>query len=192
RVTSYGKMRLVVDVLYEEGESRFVDCLLIYARQFVRPLGMPEVDRVESLPPTVALEQKLSHWTPMSTAGTASEVYHYLRLLFARLGVVHCPKCGVPGEVAEAAGLAERIAEHFSGEEVALLASLVRNREGFHREVIAAAANRGVREVRIDGVLHSASQPPRLGRYQIHDVDALVERVPAGPGRLGRLRTTVE
>ena len=191
-VSGSGKSTLAFDVLYAEGQRRFLDCLPTYARQFVRPLARPEVDRVESLPPTVALEQKLSHGTPMSTAGTASEVYHYLRLLFARLGVVHCPKCGVPGEVAEAGGLAERIAEHFSGEEVALLASLVRNRKGFHREVITAAANRGVREVRIDGVLHSASQPPRLDRYQIHDVEALVERVPAGPGRLGRLRTAVE
>jgi len=191
-VSGSGKSTLAFDVLYAEGQRRFLDCLPTYARQFVRPLARPEVDRVESLPPTVALEQKLSHGTPMSTAGTASEVYHYLRLLFARLGVVHCPKCGVPGEVAEAASLAGRIAEHFSGEEVVLLAPLVRKRKGLHREVITAAAKRGVRNVRIDGVLHSASRPPRLDRYQIHDVEALVERVPAGPGRPGRLRTAVE
>ena len=191
-VSGSGKSTLAFDVLYAEGQRRFLDCLPTYARQFVRPLARPEVDRVESLPPTVALEQKLSHGTPMSTAGTASEVYHYLRLLFARLGVVHCPKCGVPGEVAEAASLAGRIAEHFSGEEVVLLAPLVRKRKGFHREVITAAAKRGVRDVRIDGVLHSASRPPRLDRYQIHDVEALVERVPAGPGRPGRLRPAVE
>jgi len=191
-VSGSGKSTLAFDVLYAEGQRRFLDCLPTYARQFVRPLARPEVDRVESLPPTVALEQKLSHGTPMSTAGTASEVYHYLRLLFARLGVVHCPKCGVPGEVAEATSLARRIAEHFSGEEVVLLAPLVRKRKGFHREVITAAAKRGVRDVRIDGVLHSASRPPRLDRYQLHDVEALVERVPAGPGRPGRLRTAVE
>jgi len=191
-VSGSGKSTLAFDVLYAEGQRRFLDCLPTYARQFVRPLARPEVDRVESLPPTVALEQKLSHGTPMSTAGTASEVYHYLRLLFARLGVVHCPKCGVPGEVAEAASLAGRIAEHFSGEEVVLLAPLVRKRKGFHREVITAAAKRGVRDVRIDGVLHSASRPPRLDRYQLHDVEALIERVPAGPGRPGRLRTAVE
>src|SRR5207253_1615076 len=152
-VSGSGKSTLAFDVLYAEGQRRFLDCLPTYARQFVRPLARPEVDRVESLPPTVALEQKLSHGTPMSTAGTASEVYHYLRLLFARLGVVHCPNCGVPGEVAAAASLAERIAEHFSGEEVVLLAPLVRKRKGFHREVITAAAKRGVRDVRIDGVL---------------------------------------
>jgi excinuclease ABC subunit A len=191
-VSGSGKSTLAFDVLYAEGQRRFLDCLPTYARQFVRPLARPEVDRVESLPPTVALEQKLSHGTPMSTAGTTSEVYHYLRLLFARLGVVHCPKCGVPGEVAAAASLAERIAEHFSGEEVVLLAPLVRKRKGFHREVITVAAKRGVRDVRIDGVLHSAARPPRLDRYQIHDVEALVERVPAGPARLGRLRTAVE
>src|SRR3989449_10315779 len=191
-VSGSGKSSLAFDVLYAEGQRRFLDCLPTYARQFIRPLARPDVDRVEGVPPTVALEQKLTRGASMSTAGTASEVYHYLRLLFARLGVVHCPKCGVPGEVAEAASLAGRIAEHFSGEEVVLLAPLVRKRKGLHREVITAAAKRGVRNVRIDGVLHSASRPPRLDPYQIHDVEALVERVPAGPGRPGRLRTAVE
>jgi len=191
-VSGSGKSTLAFDVLYAEGQRRFLDCLPTYARQFVRPLARPEVDRVESLPPTVALEQKLSHGTPMSTAGTASEVYHYLRLLFARLGVVHCPKCGVPGEHAEAASLADRIAEHFGDKDVRLLAPLVRKRKGFHTEVIEAAAKRGVREVRIDGTMYRASKPPRLDRYQIHDVEAVVERIPPGPGRLDRIRSAVE
>ncbi|MFL5433074.1 MAG: excinuclease ABC subunit UvrA [Myxococcales bacterium] len=189
-VSGSGKSTLAFDVLYAEGQRRFLDCLPTYARQFVRPLARPEVDRVESLPPTVALEQKLSHGTPMSTAGTASEVYHYLRLLFARLGVVHCPRCGVAGEVCAAGTLADRIAADFTGREVLLLAPLVRKRKGFHREVIEGAYKHGVREVRIDGVVHRADGAPRLDRYQIHDVEAVVDKVPAN--KLARLRTAVE
>ncbi|HET8646057.1 MAG TPA: excinuclease ABC subunit A, partial [Vicinamibacteria bacterium] len=108
-VSGSGKSTLAFDVLFAEGQRRFLDCLSTYVRQFIRPLARPEVDRLEGVPPTVALEQKLSRGTPMSTTGTASEVYHYLRLLYARVGAVHCPRCGEPGTVASAAGLAEQI-----------------------------------------------------------------------------------
>ncbi len=191
-VSGSGKSTLAFDVLYAEGQRRFLDCLPTYARQFIRPLARPEVDRVEGVPPTVALEQRLSRGTSMSTAGTASEVYHYLRLLFAFLGEPHCPRCGLAGEVASAGDLAGRIAEHFAGEEIVLLAPLVRQRKGFHRDVVAAAARRGVREVRIDGILHKASRPPKLDRFRIHDVEAVVERVGMGASRLGRIRSAVE
>ncbi len=191
-VSGSGKSTLAFDVLYAEGQRRFLDCLPTYARQFIRPLARPEVDRVEGVPPTAALEQKLSRGTSMSTSGTASEAYHYLRLLFAFLGVPHCPQCGLAGEVASAEELASRIADHFAGEEVMLLAPLVRQRKGFHKDVVAAAARRGVREVRIDGILHKAARPPRLDRFRIHDVEAVVERVGMGAGRLGRIRSAVE
>ena len=96
-VSGSGKSTLAFDVLFAEGQRRFLDCLSTYVRQFIRPLARPEVDRLEGVPPTVALEQKLSRGTPLSTVGTASEVYHHLRLLWSRLGTVHCPKCGLPG-----------------------------------------------------------------------------------------------
>ena len=96
-VSGSGKSTLAFDVLFAEGQRRFLDCLSTYVRQFIRPLARPDVDRLEGVPPTVALEQKLSHGTPLSTVGTASEVYHHLRLLWSRLGTVHCPKCGLPG-----------------------------------------------------------------------------------------------
>jgi excinuclease ABC subunit A len=191
-VSGSGKSTLAFDVLYAEGQRRFLDCLPTYARQFIRPLGRPEVDRLEGVPPTVALEQKLSHGTPMSTSGTASEIYHYLRLLFARLGVAHCPKCGIPGEMADAQSLAERIASHFPNGEVTLFAPLVQKRKGFHKEVVEAAAKRGVQKVRIDGEIFSTSHPPRLDRYRIHDVDALIETLPSGSKRIARLRAAIE
>ena len=118
------------DVLFAEGQRRFLDCLSTYVRQFIRPLARPEVDRLEGVPPTVALEQKLSRGTPLSTVGTASEVYHHLRLLWSRLGAVHCPKCGLPGQVVDVAALAARVASDFPKGELALFAPLVQAAQG--------------------------------------------------------------
>jgi excinuclease ABC subunit A len=190
-VSGSGKSTLAFDVLHAEGQRRFLDCLPAYARQFIRPLARPEVDRVEGIPPTASLEQKLSRGSSMSTVGTASEVYHYFRLLFAAIGVAYCPRCGIAGEAAPPASLAARIAGDFSGAEVMLLAPLVRKRKGHHREAIEMAAKRGVQEVRIDGVVSKAEPAPRLDRYRIHDVEAVVARIPPGPGRRERLGTAV-
>jgi excinuclease ABC subunit A len=176
-VSGSGKSTLAFDVLFAEGQRRFLDCLSTYVRQFIRPLARPEVDRLEGVPPTIALEQKLSRGTPLSTVGTASEVYHHLRLLWSRLGTVHCPKCGLPGQVVDMAALAARVASDFPKGELALFAPLVRRRKGFHRDAILAAAKQGVSEVRIDGALHPAATPPRVDRFQIHDIEALVARV---------------
>jgi excinuclease ABC subunit A len=190
-VSGSGKSTLAFDVLFAEGQRRFLDCLSTYVRQFIRPLARPEVDRLEGVPPTVALEQKLSHGTPLSTVGTASEVYHHLRLLWSRLGTVHCPKCGLPGQVVDAAGLAARVAEDFPAGDVALLAPLVRRRKGFHLDAIAAAARKGVVEVRIDGKAYDAKQPPRVDRFQIHDVEAVAGRVAGGRARRERLEAAI-
>jgi excinuclease ABC subunit A len=190
-VSGSGKSTLAFDVLFAEGQRRFLDCLSTYVRQFVRPLARPEVDRLEGVPPTVALEQKLSRGTPLSTVGTSSEVYHHLRLLWARLGEVHCPRCGLPGQVVDAAGLADRVAEDFPAGEITVLAPLVRRRKGFHLDAIAAVARRGVAEVRIDGALHDAARPPRVDRFQIHDVEAVAGRVPAGRVRRRSLEQAI-
>ncbi len=179
-VSGSGKSTLAFDVLFAEGQRRFLDCLSTYVRQFIRPLARPEVDRLEGVPPTVALEQKLSHGTPLSTVGTSSEVYHHLRLLWSRLGTVHCPKCGLPGQVVDAATLAARVAEDFPSGELSLLAPLVRRRKGFHLDAIAAAHRKGFAQVRIDGALHDAAKPPRVDRFQIHDVEMVAARFPGG------------
>ncbi len=190
-VSGSGKSTLAFDVLFAEGQRRFLDCLSTYVRQFIRPMARPEVDRLEGVPPTVALEQKLSRGTPLSTVGTSSEVYHHLRLLWARLGEVHCPKCGVPGQVVDAAGLAHRVAEDFPTGDLDVLAPLVRRRKGFHLDAIEAAHRKGVAEVRIDGTSYDAAQPPRVDRFQIHDVEALVGRVARGRGRRERLEAAI-
>jgi excinuclease ABC subunit A len=190
-VSGSGKSTLAFDVLFAEGQRRFLDCLSTYVRQFIRPLARPEVDRLEGVPPTVALEQKLSRGTPLSTVGTASEVYHHLRLLWARLGTVHCPRCGLPGQVVDAAALAARVADDLPERELTVLAPLVRRRKGFHLDAIAAASRKGVARVRIDGTMHDAARPPRVDRFQIHDVEAVVAEVTPGRGRLARLEEAI-
>ena len=186
-VSGSGKSTLAFDVLFAEGQRRFLDCLSTYVRQFIRPLARPEVDRLEGVPPTVALEQKLSRGTPLSTVGTDVARSTTTCASSGRAsGTVHCPKCGLPGQVVDAAALAARVAEDFPTGDLSVLAPLVRRRKGFHLDAIAAAARKGVAEVRIDGTLHDAAQPPRVDRFQIHDVEAVVGRV---AGRRGRRRT---
>ncbi len=190
-VSGSGKSTLAFDVLFAEGQRRFLDCLSTYVRQFIRPLARPEVDRLEGVPPTVALEQKLSRGTPLSTVGTSSEVYHHLRLLWSRLGSVHCPKCGLPGQVVDAAALAARVAEDFPRGGVDVLAPLVRRRKGFHLDAIKAAHRKGFAEVRIDGKTYAAAAPPRVDRFQIHDVEALAARVEGGRRRDEKLEPAI-
>jgi len=175
-VSGSGKSTLAFDVLYAEGRRRFLDCLPTYARQYTPPLARPEVDVIEGVPPTVALEQKLSRAGGMSTTGTASEVYHYFRLLFSSLGVPYCPKCGIPGGATDAGGITDQVLEQFEEEEVWVLAPLIRGRKGHHREVIQRAAKRGFERVRIDGKIFSASEAPKLDRYLVHDLEAAVSR----------------
>lgn len=189
-VSGSGKSTFAFDVLYAEGRRRFLDCLPAYARQFMRPLPRAEADLVEGIPPTVALEQRLARPGGMSTTGTASEAYHYLRLLFASLGVPHCPRCGTAGEASDEAGMVRRVAEQFQGLDVRLLAPLVRGRKGHHRDVIERAIRLGITEMRIDGTFVGTEQAPPLDRFTVHDLDAVVARTVIGGVTL--LRAYVE
>jgi excinuclease ABC subunit A len=191
-VSGSGKSTLAFDVLYAEGQRRFLDCLPTYVRQFVRPLARPDVDRVTGVPPTVALEQKLTAGSRMSTVGTSSEIYHYLRLLFAFRGVSHCTRCGLAGEIvgggddgageSPAGRIAARISEHFPRGEITVLAPLVSKRKGVHRDILAGAVKQGVRGLRIDGVIHPPEKLPKLERHEIHDIEAVVDVIDPGEG----------
>ncbi|MFW5874595.1 MAG: excinuclease ABC subunit UvrA [bacterium] len=191
-VSGSGKSTLAFDVLYSEGRERFLDCLPAYARQYMQPLSRADVDRVISVPPTVALEQKVSRAGTMSTAGTVSEVYHYLRLLFSALGTPFCPNCGVAARSADAGGITGRIIEKFRGSEIRILAPLVRKRKGFHADVIKGAAARGFDKVRIDDRIYKAENPPSMDRYAIHDVEAVVAEITVEKDRENLIRGYVE
>jgi excinuclease ABC subunit A len=174
-VSGSGKSTLAFDLLFAEGQRRFLDSMNLYARQFVEQLPRPEVDLITGIPPSVSIEQRQSRGDGKSTVATVTEIYHFLRLLFARLGVQFCPRCQIPVQARtcdEAARLLR--AEMKRRGDLLLLAPVVKNRKGFHSEVAEWAAKHGYKEVRADGKIHSTSEKFRLDRFREHDVEIVV------------------
>jgi excinuclease ABC subunit A len=171
-VSGSGKSTLAFDILFAEGQRRFLDSMNVYARQFVEQLARPDVDSITGIPPTVSIEQRNSRGGGKSTVATVTEVYHFLRLLFARLGTQYCPKCQVPVQAQTRDQLARRLkAELKQRGDLLLLAPVVRNRKGFHSDVAIWAAKHGYSEVRADGKMYHTSVPMRLDRFREHDVE---------------------
>ncbi|MGE3310925.1 MAG: excinuclease ABC subunit UvrA [Limisphaerales bacterium] len=174
-VSGSGKSTLAFDLVFGEGQRRFLDCMSAYARQFVEQLRRPDVDLIAGLPPTVSIEQRTSRGGGKSTVATVTEIHHFLRLLFARLGTTHCPDCALPVE----GQTRDEVGRRLKGElekrgDLLLLAPVVRNRKGFHTEVGEWAAKRGYAEVRADGVMHPTDKRLRLDRFKEHDVEVVV------------------
>ncbi|MBP8258052.1 MAG: excinuclease ABC subunit A [Verrucomicrobia bacterium] len=185
-VSGSGKSTLAFDLLFAEGQRRFLDSMNTYARQFVEQLARPEVDRVAGLPPTVSIEQRHSRGGGKSTVATVTEVYHFLRLLFARLGTVYCPQCQQPVGSQTRDQLGRRLREELRQRgDLLLLAPVVRARKGFHTDVGRWAAQHGYAEVRADGRLHPADRPLRLDRYREHNVEVVVGTLRRGPTARG-------
>jgi excinuclease ABC subunit A len=174
-----GKSTLAFDVLHAEGQRRYLDSLSTYARQFLPIMAKPDVDLLSGLPPTVAIEQRLSRGGRTSTVATVTEVYHYLRLLYSKLGVQHCTGCDAPIEPQSRRQIAERLRKDFRGERVSLLAPVVRGRKGYHKETLLAARKLRLREARIDGKWRTLTELPVLDRYREHDIELLVETLRA-------------
>ncbi|MDB6058964.1 MAG: UvrABC system protein, partial [Verrucomicrobiales bacterium] len=171
-VSGSGKSTLAFDIIFAEGQRRFLDSMNVYARQFVEQLARPDVDSITGIPPTVSIEQRNSRGGGKSTVATVTEVYHFLRLLFARLGTQYCPKCELPVQAQTRDQLAQRLkAELKQRGDLLLLAPVVRNRKGFHTDVAIWAAKHGYAEVRADGKMHRTSEPLRLDRFREHDVE---------------------
>ena len=174
-VSGSGKSTLAFDLIFGEGQRRFLDCMSAYARQFVEQMRRPDVDLIAGLPPTVSIEQRTSRGGGKSTVATVTEIHHFLRLLFSRLGTPFCPDCAKPvqGQTRDEVGrlLGEELRERG---DLLLLAPVVKNRKGFHTEVGEWAARRGYAEVRADGKMHSTDQPLRLDRFKEHDVEVVV------------------
>ena len=186
-VSGSGKSTLAFDILFAEGQRRFLDSLNAYARQFVEQLPRPDVDRILGLPPTVSIEQRTSRGGGKSTVATVTEVHHFLRLLYARLGVVHCPACGLPVAPQTRQSLLNQLRQESRRRgPLTLLAPVVRHRKGFHTEVAEWAARHGYGWLRVDGTIVAADAFPQLDRYREHDVEIVVGRVAAGRGRSGR------
>jgi excinuclease ABC subunit A len=174
-VSGSGKSTLAFDLLFAEGQRRFLDAMSTYARQFVEQLARPDVDLIAGIPPTVSIEQRNSRGGGKSTVATVTEIHHFLRLLFARLGIQFCPDCQQPVEAQTADVLGKRLQSELKKRgDLLLLAPVVKNRKGFHTEVVEWAAKHGYKEVRADGKMYSTSERFRLDRFREHDVEVVV------------------
>ncbi|MBN1917081.1 MAG: excinuclease ABC subunit UvrA [Verrucomicrobia bacterium] len=191
-VSGSGKSTLAYDVLFAEGQRRYLDCLSAYVRQYIEQLTRPDVDRIDGIPPTVAVEQRLSRGGVKSTVATITEIYHYLRLLFARFGTQYCPECDVAVEPQSPRAIVRRILDEYGGRRVTLLAPLIRARKGFHTDVGRWARQHGIGFLRVDGDRFPTHETLRLSRYREHNIDGIVGQVKATTDERSTLQRLVE
>ncbi len=187
-----GKSSLAFDTIYAEGQRRYVESLSAYARQFLGVMEKPDVDVIDGLSPAISIEQKTTGHNPRSTVGTVTEVYDYLRLLWARTGTPHCPHCGRPVRRQSATQIVDQILAWPEGSRIEVLAPLVRGRKGEFRELFVEARKKGFVRVRVDGEMHDLEQPPRLSRYANHDIALVVDRLVVRESDRARLADSVE
>jgi len=174
-VSGSGKSTLAFDLLFAEGQRRFLDSMNAYARQFVEQLSRPDVDLITGIPPTVSIEQRTSRGGGKSTVATVTEVYHFLRLLFARLGTQYCPDCQLPVQSQTRDELGRRLKGELKKRgDLLVLTPVIRNRKGFHTEIAEWAAKHGYKEIRADGKIYSTAEPFRLDRFREHDVEIVM------------------
>lgn len=187
-----GKSSLAFDTLYAEGHRRFVESLSSYARQFLGQLDKPEVDLIEGLSPAIAIDQKTTSKNPRSTVGTVTEIYDYLRLLYARIGIPHCPVCGKEIRRQSTDTIIDKIMELADGERFMVLAPVVRAQKGMHEKILASAKKSGYVRVRIDGSLYDISEEIRLDKNKKHTVEVVVDRLIMRRDLRPRLSDSVE
>jgi excinuclease ABC subunit A len=187
-----GKSSLAFDTIYAEGQRRYVESLSAYARQFLGLMEKPDVDSIEGLSPAISIEQKSAGHNPRSTVGTVTEIYDYLRLLYARAGTPHCPNCGRPVERQSAGQIADSILTWPEGTKLEILAPLVRGRKGEFRELFDAARKQGFVRAIVDGDLIEVANPPKLNRRMNHNISVVVDRLVVRAEDRGRLNDSVE
>ncbi|MFQ5747290.1 MAG: excinuclease ABC subunit UvrA [Gemmatimonadota bacterium] len=187
-----GKSSLAFDTIYAEGQRRYVESLSAYARQFLGVMEKPDVDQIEGLSPAIAIEQRNAARNPRSTVGTVTEVYDYLRLLWARAGTPHCPSCGRPVRRQSASEIAAQVSRWPAGSRIEVLAPLVRGRKGEFRDLFEEALREGYVRARVDGELVELSDPPVLNRRLNHDIAVVVDRLVVRDGEDGRLGESLE
>ena len=169
-----GKSSLAFDILFAEGQRRFLDSMSAYARQFVDQLERPDVDHVEGIPPSVAIEQRLTQGGGKSTVATLTEVYHFLRLLFAKLGTQYCPRCAIPVTKQSVAAIFRQVRNVVAKAPATLTAPLVKARKGYHKEVAAWVKREGYRELIVDGKRYQIGDFPTLERYREHTIEVVI------------------
>ncbi|MEN3358119.1 MAG: excinuclease subunit, partial [Mycobacteriales bacterium] len=187
-----GKSSLAFDTIFAEGQRRYVESLSAYARQFLGQMDKPDVDFIEGLSPAVSIDQKSTSRNPRSTVGTITEVYDYLRLLYARAGRPHCPKCGRPISRQTPQQIVDRVLEMEEGTRFQVLAPVIRGRKGEYVDLFADLQTKGYSRVRVDGVVHSLTEPPKLKKQEKHTIEVVVDRLTAKASSKRRLTDSVE
>ncbi|MBA3484108.1 MAG: ABC-ATPase UvrA, partial [Pirellulales bacterium] len=186
-----GKSSLAFDTLLAEGQRQYIESLSTYARQFFDQMERPDVDAIEGLQPTIAIDQRATTNNPRSTVATVTEIYDFLRVLMARVGEVACPECGTAITQQTPAEIQQAILALPEQSKVMILAPMVRGRKGRHAEVMEQVRKEGFVRVRIDGLTYELEDAPELKAQQRHDIDAVVDRVIIRPGIENRLAESV-
>ena len=176
-ISGSGKSSLAFDTIYAEGQRRYVESLSAYARQFLGQMKKPEVDYIEGLSPAISIDQKTTRMNPRSTVGTVTEIYDYLRLLFARIGIPHCHQCGQAISQQTASQIVDNILQEKEGSKIQILAPLVRDRKGEHKKVFEELRRKGFVRVRVDGEIHNLDSDFQLEKNFKHSIEAVVDRL---------------
>src|SRR5262249_54722197 len=182
-----GKSSLAFDTIYAEGQRRYVESLSAYARQFLELMEKPDVDLIEGLSPAIAIEQRTPSHNPRSTVGTVTEIYDYLRLLYARIGRPHCPKCGRQIKPQSAQQIIEEVLKLPSGSKIQIMAPLIQGRIGTYQELFTRLRQSGFARARVNGEIMSLEDDIKLDRYKKHKIDLVVDRLVMGPDIRERL-----
>ena len=191
-VSGSGKSSLAFDTIYAEGQRRYVESLSSYARQFLGQMEKPDVEYIEGLSPAISIDQKTTSHNPRSTVGTVTEIYDYLRLLFARIGIPHCPKCGKEIKKQTIDQIVDQITELPERTKIQLLAPVVRGRKGEHVKLLNDASKSGYARVRIDGVVYELSDEIKLEKNKKHTIEIVVDRLIIKEGMQKRLTESIE
>ncbi len=187
-----GKSSLAFDTIYAEGQRRYMESLSSYARQFLGQMEKPNVEKIEGLSPAISIDQKSTNRNPRSTVGTVTEIYDYFRLLYARVGIPHCPGCGREIKKQSVDQMVDQIMEQPEGTKIQLLAPVVRGRKGEHAKVLDRAQKSGYVRVRVDGSLYELTEEIKLDKNIKHNIEIVVDRLVVKPGIERRLTDSVE
>jgi len=187
-----GKSSLAFDTIYAEGQRRYVESLSSYARQFLGQMEKPDVDSIDGLSPAISIDQKTTSKNPRSTVGTVTEIYDYLRLLYARIGIPHCPVCGREITKQTVDQIVDKVLSLEEGSKIQILAPIIRGRKGTHKKELEAAKKSGFVRVRIDGIIYDLSEEISLEKNKKHVVEIVIDRLVIKEGIRSRLADSIE
>ena len=187
-----GKSSLAFDTIYAEGQRRYVESLSAYARQFLELMQKPDVDLIEGLSPAISIEQKTTSRNPRSTVATVTEIYDYMRLLWARVGIPYSPATGLPIEAQTVSQMVDRVLAMAEGSRLYLLAPIVRGRKGEYRKELAELMRRGFQRVKVDGEFFEIDEVPALDKKKKHEIEVVVDRVVTASELAQRLADSIE